>query len=162
MAETSAFRESTGSVQPIPDTWLFRLFQIASLAVASKKLMSTIVCLFFTVYFRPKTKSEAEKTSPRASTHPCSNLSRSHHSGRARTHARTHTQRKHTAVVEDGSECAWSGGDGRVLPGDPGHGHLGVHALKEGGEELHGKWHGDHAAGRTQHQPARWHLYSHR
>ncbi|XP_069021923.1 high affinity choline transporter 1-like isoform X1 [Embiotoca jacksoni] len=68
----------------------------------------------------------------------------------------------HTEVVEDGSQCAGSGGDGGVLPADLGHGHLGVHALQEGGEKEQRRRHGNNAPRRTQHQPARRHLHAHR
>lgn len=70
-------------------------------------------------------------------------------------------QKKQTEVAQDGSQCAWSDSDGRILPGDLGHGHLGVDALQEGGEEVLWGWHGDNLTGRTQHQLARWRLYSH-
>lgn len=71
-------------------------------------------------------------------------------------------RKTHVEVVEDGSQCAGSGGDGRVLPADLGHGHLGVHALQEGGEEVVRGWHRDNTTGRTQHQPAGRHLHSDR
>ena len=70
-------------------------------------------------------------------------------------------QETHTDIAQDGSQCPGFGGDGGVLPADLGHGHLGVYALQEGGEEVHGRWHGDNATGRTQHQPACRHLHSH-
>lgn len=69
-------------------------------------------------------------------------------------------QETHTEVGQDGSQCAGSGGDGGVLPADLGHGHLGVHALQKGGEEVHGRRHGNNTTGRTQHQLASRHLHS--
>lgn len=68
-------------------------------------------------------------------------------------------QETHAEVVQDGSQCARSGGDGRVLPADLGYGHLGVLALQEGGKEVLGRWHGDNATGRTQYQLACRHLH---
>lgn len=69
-------------------------------------------------------------------------------------------QEAHTEVAQDGSQRAGPGGDGGVLPADLGHGNLGVHALQEGGEEVHRGRHGDNSTGRTQHQLAGRHLHS--
>lgn len=71
-------------------------------------------------------------------------------------------QERQTDIIQNGSQCAGSGGDGRILPGDLGHGHLGVYALQEGGEEVQRRRHGDNTTGRTQHQPSCRHLHSHR
>lgn len=65
-------------------------------------------------------------------------------------------------VVQYGSERARSYSDGVVLPADPGDGHLGVHALQEGREEMHWRRHGDNTTRRTQHQFASRHLHPHR
>lgn len=70
-------------------------------------------------------------------------------------------QETQTEVVQDGSQRTGPGGDGGVLPADLGHRHLGIHALQEGGKEVHRRWHGDHTTGRTQHQLASRHLHSH-
>lgn len=70
-------------------------------------------------------------------------------------------QETHTEVAQDGSQCARSDSDGGVLPGDLGDRHLGVYALQEGGEEVHGGWHGDNLTGWTQHQLASRHLHAH-
>lgn len=69
-------------------------------------------------------------------------------------------QKEQPEVAQDGSECAWSDSDGGFLPGDFGDGHLGINALQERREEVHGRWHGDHLTGWAQYQLACWHLYS--
>lgn len=52
-------------------------------------------------------------------------------------------------VDQDGSQCPRVGGDGGVLHVDLGDGHLGIHALQEGGKEVQRRRHGDHIIGWT-------------